>query len=405
MSIAIVIVGGGFGGLEAAFSLKSLAGDDVTITLVDRDSFHSFIPSIHEVSSGKITSRSIQIPLKTMLAPAGIGFVRDAVRLIDPAKRRVTTDTRALDYDYLVLATGAENHFFGVPGAEDFSFRFRTPDDAERIHAQLVRLLEEERKDVHLVLAGGGTEGVEVAGELLDLIKDGGREYGPAGGSVEITLVEAQQQLLPGFLPAARAFAEKYLREQGVTIITGQRITAVREGSLMLAAGTELPQSMLIWTGGIKPSRLIDGLPLPKDPAGWLMVNDRLHSPADDRLYAVGDCVAVQGPNGPLPLQRLAYHAQDQGEVAGINISRDLRGKALMRYAPKYKPQLVSIGQGMGIYTQGDVFKAGAWVDALKKAVERKHLMSYLTRPLLSSISRKVPGIDLFKRLGLKLPF
>jgi len=405
MSIAIVIVGGGFGGLEAAFSLKSLAGDDVTITLVDRDSFHSFIPSIHEVSSGKITSRSIQIPLETMLAPAGIGFVRDAVRLIDPAKRRVTTDTRALDYDYLVLATGAENHFFGVPGAEDFSFRFRTPDDAERIHAQLVRLLEEERKDVHLVLAGGGTEGVEVAGELLDLIKDGGREYGPAGGSVEITLVEAQQQLLPGFLPAARAFAEKYLREQGVTIITGQRITAVREGSLVLAAGTELPHSMLIWTGGIKPSRLIDSLPLPKDPVGWLLVNDRLHSPVDDRFYAVGDVAAIQGPDGALPLQRLAYHAQDQGEVAGINISHDLRGKALMRYAPRYKPQLVSIGRGMGIYTQGDVFKAGAWVVTLKKAVERKHLMSSLTRPLLSGISRSVPGIDMLKRLGLKLPF
>jgi len=405
MSTAVVIVGGGFGGLEAALTLRSLAGDAVTITLVDRDGFHSFIPSIHEVSSGKITSRSIQIPLETMLAPAGIRFVRDAVIAIDPANRRVSTAARVLDYDYLVLATGAENHFFGVPGAEECSFRFRTPDDAERIHAQLVRLLEEEHKDVHLVLAGGGTEGVEVAGELLDLIKDSGREYDPAGGSVAIALVEAQQQLLPGFPPEARAFAEKYLREQGVTIIAGQRITAVLEGSLVLAAGTELPQSMLIWTGGIKPSRLIDSLPLPKDPAGWLMVNDRLHSPADDRLYAVGDSVAVQGPNGPLPLQRLAYHAQDQGEVAGINISRDLRGKALMRYAPKYKPQLVSIGRGMGIYTQGDVFKAGAWVVALKKAVERKHLMSYLTRPLFSGISRMVPGLELFKRLGLKLPF
>ena len=405
MSTAVVIVGGGFGGLEAALTLRSLTGDAVTITLVDRDSFHSFIPSIHEVSSGKITSRSIQIPLETMLAPAGIRFVHDSVTAIDHENRRVKTASEDLNYDYLVLATGAENHFFGVPGAEEYSFRFRTPDDAERIRAHLVRLLEEEQKDLHLVLAGGGTEGVEVAGELLDLIRDSGREFGPEGGSVAITLVEAQQQLLPGFPPEARAFAEKYLREQGVTIITGQRITAVREGSLMLAAGTELPQSMLIWTGGIKPSQLIDGLPLPKDPAGWLMVNDRLHSPADDRVYAVGDSVAVQGPNGPLPLQRLAYHAQDQGEVAGINISHDLRGKALMRYAPRYKPQLVSIGRGMGIYTQGDVFKAGAWVVTLKKAVERKHLMSSLTRPLLSGISRSVPGIDMLKRLGLKLPF
>jgi NADH:ubiquinone reductase (H+-translocating) len=405
MNTAVVIVGGGFGGLEAALTLRSLTGDAVTIALVDRDGFHSFIPSIHEVSSGKITSRSIQIPLEIMLAPAGIQFVHDAVTSIDPANRRVTTAAQALDYDYLVLATGAENHFFSVPGAEEYSFRFRTPDDAERIHANLVRLLEEEQKDLHLVLAGGGTEGVEVAGELLDLIRESGQEHGPDRGAVAITLVEAQQQLLPGFPPPARAFAEKYLREQGVTIITGQRITAVREGSLVLAAGTELPQSMLIWTGGIKPSRLIDGLPLPKDPAGWLLVNDQLHSPADDRFYAVGDCVAVQGPNGPLPLQRLAYHAQDQGEVAGINISSMLHGKALMRYAPRYKPQLISIGRGTGIYTQGDVFKAGAWVVALKKAVERNHLMSCLNRPLLSGISRRIPGLDILKRLGLKLPF
>ncbi len=405
MNTAIVIVGGGFGGLEAAFTVKSLAGDGVTITLIDRDGFHSFVPSIHEISSGKITSRSIQIPLETMLAPAGIRFVRDSVMAIDHENRRVKAASGDLNYDYLVLAAGAENHFFGVPGAEEHSFRFRTPEDAERIRAHLVRLLAEERKDVHLVLAGGGTEGVEVAGELLDLIKDSGREYGPEGGSVAITLVEAQQQLLPGFPPEARAFAEKYLREQGVTIITGQRITAVREGSLVLAAGTELPQSMLIWTGGIKPSPVIADLSLPKDPAGWLIVNDRLHSPGDERLYAVGDIVAIQGADGTVPLQRLAYHAQDQGAVAGINIANHLRGKGLMRYEPKYKPQLISIGRDTGIYAEGDVFKAGSWVVTLKKAVERKHLMSSLTRPLLSGISRRVPGLDLFKRLVLKLPF
>jgi NADH:ubiquinone reductase (H+-translocating) len=405
MSTAVVIVGGGFGGLEAALTLKSLPGDAVTVILIDRNGSHCYVPSIHEVSSGKITSRSIQIPLETVLAPAGIRFVRDTVRSIDPANRRVSTTAGTLDYDYLVVAAGAENHFFGVPGAEEHSFRFRTPDDADRIYAHLVRLLEEERKDIHLVLAGGGTEGVEVAGELLDLLRDSGREYGPAGGAVAITLVEAQQQLLPGFPPAARTFAEDYLREQGVAIITGRRITEVRTGSIVLAAGTELPCSMLIWTGGIKPSRLIEGMSLPKDPAGWLVVNDKLHSPDDDRLYAVGDIVAIQTSGGPLSLPRLAYHAQDQAVTAGINISYSLRGKELMRYTPRSKPQLVSIGRDMGIYTQGDDFKKGAWVVTLKKAVESKYLMSTLTRPLFSGISRRIPGGDLLKRLGLKLPF
>ena len=404
MSTAIVIVGGGFGGLEAALTIRNLAGNTAAITLIDRSEFHSFLPSIHEVSSGKITSRSIQVPLETVLAPARVRFVRDTVTSIDHENRRVITTGGTLDYDYLILSVGAENHFFGVPGAEEFSFRFRTPEDAERIHTHLIRLLEEERSSVHIVLAGGGTEGVEVAGELLDLIRDSGREYGPPQGAVSITLIEAQQQLLAGFPPPARAFAESYLREQGVTITTGRRITEVRGSSLVLENGAELPQSMLIWTGGIKPSSLIENMTVPKDEAGWLIVNDRLHSPADDRLYAVGDVAAVQGPDGPVPLQRLAYHAQDQAVVAGVNISYDLCGKTLMRYTPRYKPQLVSIGRDTGIFTQGDVFKKGAWVVALKKAVESRHLMSYLTRSLFSGLAQRVPGGALLKRLGLKLP-
>ena len=405
MSARIVIIGGGFGGLEAAFSVKGLAGDAAAVTLLDRQEYHSFLPSIHEVSSGKITCRSIQIPLETMLAPAGIRYIHDMVTGLDLADRRVATASGTVDYDYLVVATGAENHFFGVPGAEELSFRFRSPDDAVRIHAQLTNLLEEGRKDAHLVLAGGGTEGVEVTGEVLDLIRDSGREDDLAGGRLSITLIEAQPQLLPGFPAGVRAFAEHYLRDQGITIITGQRITRVREGAITLANGAEIPRSMLIWSGGIKPSLFIDGLRLPKDPAGWIVVTDRLHSPADDRIYAVGDVVSIQGPDGPLPLQRLAYHAQDQAIVAAINISNDLRGGDRVRYKPRYKPQLISIGRGMGIYTEGDVFRTGRWVVGLKKAVERKHLMSCLSRPLISGVSRRIPGSTFLKRLGLKLPF
>ncbi len=405
MRADIVIVGGGFDGLEAAFSLKSLVDDACEVTLLDRKDYHSFIPAIHEISSGKISVRSIEIPLETILAPAGIRFVRDEVMAIDRVKRRVTAVNGSLDYDYLVVSTGAENNFFGVPGAEEHAFRFRRPDDAVRIHDHLAQLLAEDRNDVHVVVAGGGTEGVEVAGELLDLISDSGREEDLSRGTITISLVEAQQQLLPGFPPRARTFVEDYLRKQGVTVITGQRITAVRAGSVSLATGTELPRSEMIWSGGIKPSRLIDGLELPKDEAGWLIVTDRLHSPADDRLYAVGDIVTIQGPDGLLPLPRLAYHAQDQAVMAGINISYDLYGKDLIRYSPRYKPRLVSIGRNMGIYSRGDVFRSGKWVVGMKKAVERGYLLSCLARPLTSGVSRRIPGGDILKLLGLKLPF
>lgn len=397
MSLDIVIVGGGFGGLEAAFTLRILMGDTASITLIDRQAEHSFLPSIHEVSTGKITARSIQIPLETVLAPAGIRFVQGDVSTIDTNGRQVSMADGGLGYDCLLLATGAENNFFGVPGAERFSFRFRTPSDALKIREGLERLLAEARNDVHLVIAGGGTEGVEVAGELLDLTNN---------HNALITVIEGQQQLLPGFPAAIGGFAQKYLQEKGVSIITAERITAVREDSLILSSGRVLPQSMLIWSGGIKPSGLINGLPLPKDPAGWLIVDAFLRSPADERIFAVGDAATVTRPGNALPLPKLAYHAQDQAKVAALNISSFLqRSGDLVRYEARTKPQLISIGKNMGIYAFKDTFRTGAWVVGLKKAVERGHVMSYLSRPLITGIARKIPGSSLLIRMGLKLPF
>ena len=397
MSFDIVIVGGGFGGLEAAFTLRTLMGDSASITLIDRQAEHSFLPSIHEVTTGKIAAGSIQIPLKTVLAPAGIHFVQGEVSTINTTSRQVSMAEGVFGYDCLLLATGAENNFFNVPGAERFSFRFRTPGDALRIREGLERLLAEARKDVHLVIAGGGTEGVEVAGELLDLTTD---------NNASITVIEGQQQLLPGFPSAIGGFAEKYLQEKGVSIITAERITAVREDSLVLSSGRVLPQSMLIWSGGIKPSGLINSLALPKDPAGWIIVDAFLRSSADERIFVVGDAASITGPENALPLPKLAYLAQDQAKVASLNICSFLRRSGdLVRYEVRTRPQLISIGKNMGIYALKDSFRTGAWVVGLKKAVERKHVMSYLSRPLITGIARNIPGSSLLIRMGLKLPF
>jgi NADH:ubiquinone reductase (H+-translocating) len=397
MSFDIVIVGGGFGGLEAAFTLRTLMGESASITLIDRQAEHSFLPSIHEVSTGKIAARSIQIPLKTVLAPAGIHFIQDDVSTIDTTSRQVSLADGELRYDCLLLATGAENNFFDVPGAERFSFRFRTSGDALRIRDSLERLLAEARKDVHLVIAGGGTEGVEVAGELLDL---------NTNNNASITVIEGQQQLLPGFPAALGGFAAKYLQEKGVSIVTAERITTVREDSLILSSGRVLPQSILIWSGGIKPSGLINGLDLPKDPDGWLIVDAFLRTPADERIYVVGDAATIKGLGNALSLPKLAYLAQEQATVAALNIASFLqRSGDLVRYEARTRPQLISIGKNMGIYAFQDTFRTGAWVVGLKKAVERKHMMSYLSRPLITGIARNIPGSSFLIRLGLKLPF
>jgi len=128
----------------------------VPITLVDRGEYHSFIPSIHEIVSGANRARDIQIPLALILGLAGIAFVRDEVLSLDLESKKVLTSSRILDYDYLVLSSGVENNFYDVRGAETFSHRFRSPEDAERIHADLCSLLADKTQACSIVIAGGG---------------------------------------------------------------------------------------------------------------------------------------------------------------------------------------------------------------------------------------------------------
>ncbi len=405
MEQQVVIVGGGFGGLEAAFLLKELLGHSGMITLVDRNAFHYFIPSIHEIVSGKSSVESIRIPFAAMLGPAGIRFIQDEVLSLNKANKEVICRDRTLQYGYLILSTGAENNYFGIPGAEEFSFCFRKPVDAERIKAEVEHLLEDPIATCHIVLAGGGTEGVQAAGELLDLIKGQSRENDIKRGTISIDLIEGKERLLTGFSPKAQEFAEQYLRARGANVVTGNPIIEVQKNSVVLERGGHRAASILVWTGGIQPAKIILDLPLQKDTRGWLKVTDRLHSPDDDRIFGIGDAVSVYNEDGPLSLQRLAYHAQNQARIVALNIDNHMHGRDLVVYTPKSRPQLISIGKDMGIFSQGDRVLTGTWVVAIKKAVERKHIMSCLTRPLISSMQARIPGAGFVQRLRMRLPF
>ncbi len=388
----IVIVGGGIGGLETALSLKNLLPSSANITLVDRAEYHSFIPSIHNVVSGDIRARDIQIPLALVLGLRGIEFVHDEVMSADVAGKNVILPARVLDYDYLVLSSGAENNFFGVQEAETFSHRFRSPEDAERIHADLCALVDERSRKCSVIIAGGGPEGVEVAGELLDMIRKRGYGHDLREGRISLQLIHSQDNILPGFPARAQNFAREYLLQKGVTIVTGHRIVEVRQDAVMLDSGVTYDASMLIWTGGIQPNRLIRELPLAKDPDGWLKVTDRLHSPDNKSVYGVGDIVSIYMDDRPLALTRLAYHALDQALIAAMNINSHLRGRRDVGYAPKDRPQLVSLGKEMGICSRKDIVLTGQWVVLLKKIVQARYLMTYLSKPALSALASSIPA-------------
>jgi NADH:ubiquinone reductase (H+-translocating) len=398
----IVVIGGGFAGLEAAFTLKGLVSSSADITLIDRSPYHYFIPSIHEIISGKVEPGQIRIPLHVLLAPAGIAFIEDEVLDLDRGRRQVSTNSAVLDYDYLILGMGAENNFFDIPGAAEHAYCFRSSGDAERIKRELVRIMADESCSYTVMVAGGGTEGVEVTGEVVDAVEKGCGRDALRSERITIELIEGQDRLLPGFPDQVRDFAGDYLRKRGVKLTTGSRITEVQENSVVLDTTAVRAMSLLIWTGGIQSPKLIRTLSLPKDPTGWLKVNEHLQLFDDDRAYGIGDAVTVYRGGEPLHLARLAYHAQDQARFAALNIANQLAGEDLASYAPKSKPQLVSMGRNMGLYIEGDEFRSGSWVVSLKKGIEKQHLLSYLTKPVSSALWAKIPGSAFLNRRWLQ---
>jgi NADH dehydrogenase len=403
MKRKVVIVGGGFGGLVTGMTLIELLKSDIDITLIDKIGVHSYRPSIHEIISGKIKAKDIEIPLRVMLKQTDIRLIQDEVVSVDSKKRIVETFDHALKYDYLVLCCGATNNLYGVEGAKEYAYLFRTPEDAEKINTNLNHLLADRKHKCNIIILGGGTEGVEVAGELIDLIKKS--NYRDDFSSVRITvkLVHGKDRILPEFTPQAQEFVTKYLLKKGINIITNNRITKVLKNKVELKSGKHLNMSILIWTGGIKPAKLIQEINLSKDPNGWLKVTEQLHSPDDKRVFGVGDIMNIYSKGKYFNLPRLAYHAQDQALVAGMNIYYQIKGKKLIPYYPKQKPQLISIGEEMGILTQGGYFTSGQWVVLAKKIVERYHLISCFTKPILSPLTTTIPGtefINFFKALS-----
>lgn len=394
----VVIIGAGFGGLEAAFSLSELLGGSARITLIDRSGRHSFIPSIHEIVSGRKTPRDISIPLDTVL-PASVKSVVTEVKSINIDGRNVETSEGNYAFDYLVLACGSENNFFDVLGAEENAYRFRTPADAERIRTDLIRLLSEKGRP-GIVVAGGGPEGIEVAGELADAV----RELSGPAAEVAIELVESGERLLPGLPEKAREIAMEYLTRIGIGIRTGERITEIRKTAVVLGSGTELTASITVWTGGVKPPRLISGLNLAKDAGGWIEVTEFLNCPSHKYIFVIGDTMSIRKAGQYVKTARLAYHAIDQAVVAALNIKNLVSGQGLTAYEPKLKPQLISMGKDMGIFVRGETVLKGSWVVSLKKAVETRHLLSYISRPIYSPIVTRLPFTGTLKRLRMTLP-
>ena len=331
----VVVIGGGFGGLEVCKQLaRANRRGHLRLTLIDKENFFQFNPLLPDVATGGVETRHIVYPLRAFCADNRIRFIRNKVRGVD-AERRILLlhNNLQVTYDYLVIAAGSSTNYFGIPGAETYSFPFKTVMDAIRLRAHMVEMWEladqaqDEAARRHLltfVVAGGGITGVEVCSELLHMFRTTmARLYTHVPQSlVSVHLIEAGQRLLPpGIKDVHSQKAELHLRSLGVNIVLNRRVVRVEQDRIGLDDGAVIPAHTLVWTTGIRGQTTELPWPWPLGRGGKLKVDSS--SRVSERVYAIGDIADCTDENGQ-PVPAVAQGAMQMGRVAAANILSEL---------------------------------------------------------------------------------
>ncbi len=329
----IVIVGAGFGGLRAARALKHA---DVRITVIDRRNYHLFQPLLYEVATAGLSPNDIAYPIRAVLRRQKNSrvFLAEVVA-IDTKRRKVVLQDGEVEYDYLILATGACHSYFGHPEWEAYAPGLKTIEDALEIRRRILlafemaeRETDEERRRALLtyVIIGGGPTGVELAGAIAEIaytvmVQDF-RSIRPQ--DARIILVEAGPRILP-FMPESLSLkAEAALKRLGVEIVKNSPVTSVRQGMVM--AGTQtIHAGTVLWAAGVEPSPLARSLGVPLDDVGRVPVNPDLSIPGHPEVFVIGDLAAFVDETGK-PLPGLAAVAVQQGRQVARNILRMCNG-------------------------------------------------------------------------------
>ncbi len=362
----VVIVGGGFGGLYAA---RRFSRANVKVTLVDRQNYHLFQPLLYQVATAGLSPGDIATPIRSLVASQSNVEVRmgDVVG-VDLAKRQVQLADGALDYDFLVLATGVRHAYFGRDEWEPFAPGLKTLDDALEMRRRVLTSFEEAEKepDAHrresiltFVIVGGGPTGVELAGAIAELsrftVARDYRRFDPRQSKV--ILIEAGDRVLAAFDPSLSAHALETLHKLGVEVRLSTRVTGVEAGGVMLGA-ERIPARTVLWAAGVAASPLSKTLGVELDRSGRVKVQRDLSIPGAPTAYVVGDLACFTQADGST-VPGLAPAAIQQGEHAADNIMAAAIGHPTTPFEYRDKGIMATVGRASGIAQAGRLKLSG----------------------------------------------
>jgi len=364
----VLIVGGGFGGLNAARAFK---GSAVRLTVVDRTNHHLFQPLLYQAATATLAPSDITAPIRWLLRTQDNTEVLMAdVERIDVERRQAVADGGALTipYDYLILAAGASHSYFGHPEWETVAPGLKSIDDAIRIRQRVLLAFEraekttdaaERKRQLMFVIVGGGPTGVELAGMLPTIARHALPEDFRRVDTTQarVILVEGGPRLLPAYPEDLSAKARASLEDLGVEILTGTRVTRVARG-VVEAGDARIEAATILWAAGNEASPLGASLGVLRDRAGRVIVEPDLSIPGHPEVFVVGDQAAMTSGGKLVP--GVAPAAIQSGPAAAGNVKRLIAGQPTRPFHYFDKGDLATIGRYKAVARFGRVHVSGA---------------------------------------------
>jgi NADH:ubiquinone reductase (H+-translocating) len=367
----VVIVGSGFGGLEAA---KKLACKNVDLAVIDRTNYHLFQPLLYQVATAALSPADIAAPVRAILSKCrNVEVILAEVQSVNVDAKKVKTVDMEIDYDYLILATGARHSYFGHDGWEKLAPGLKSLEDAIELRRRILmafeyaeKITDEEarRAAMNFVVIGGGPTGVEMAGAIAEisrytLAKDF-RHIDPS--QARIILIEGEPRLLAAYPEDLSANAKKQLMDLGVEVRTNSRATNLTEAGVQVD-GEFVPCRVKIWAAGNNASFVGNTLGIPVDRVGRVIVKDDLTIPGHPEVQVIGDLANFSHQTGE-PLPGISPVAMQQGRHAARNVLAMIRGRKPKRFRYWDKGTMATIGRNKAVADLRFVHLSGliAWL-------------------------------------------
>jgi NADH:ubiquinone reductase (H+-translocating) len=370
----VVVLGAGFGGLAFCQHFKN---PSARVTLVDRTNHHLFQPLLYQVATAGLSAAEIAQPIRSILSDRpNITVLLDPVTDLNLAQRQVVLESKTIAYDYLVLALGGRNNYFGHPEWENFAPGLKTLADAVQIRNQVLLAFEkaentadaaEHKRLMTIVVIGGGPTGVELAGAFAELarhvLKRDFRHIDPA--HAKIILIEGSPRVLSSFPEDLSKDTARQLEQLGVHLHTSTAVKNIRRGEVQLDGGEIIHAENIIWAAGVSASPLTEKLGVELERAGRVKVNPDLSLPGHPEVFAIGDMAFILQEDGKA-VPGVSPAAMQMAQHVAQIINDELNGKAGNRAKFKYwdKGSMATIGRSKAVAVVGKIKLTGfiAWM-------------------------------------------